>query len=126
MTRCYLAHPITEYGGSERQAMAVSTIKARGWTVVTPDEAGHQEAYEREGMSHFISVVETCDVLAFLRFPNGTIGAGVWREIETMFRLNRPVFEVETGKLKHISSVVVSEILSVEETRAMITSLKGA
>ena len=87
MTKCYFAHPITEYG-TAKQKKAIRLLKHWGWDVLNPDSKIHQLAYKAaggKGMDYFVKLVKTCDVLAFMRFPNGAIGAGVGLEMKTAF-----------------------------------------
>ena len=118
--KCYLAHPVTDYGGSERQKRAIAAIEARGWTVENPDSQVHQEAYKQHGMAHFLEVVEGCDALAFLRFTTGEIGAGVAKEIERALQLRLSVFDASGGDLKSIGEMMPFPVLSVEDTRALL------
>jgi hypothetical protein len=71
-------------------------------------------------MLHFVEVVEDCDGLAFLRFKDGTIGAGVAKEIETALRRGLLVWDASSGELVSIGTMMPTPILTVEETRAAI------
>ena len=122
--RIYLAHPITDYG-TRRQASAIALISARGWQVENPDQAHHQRAYEKRGMLHFEEVVEDCDGLAFLRFPDGSIGAGVAKEIAVALRRGLTVWDASNGELASIGSMMPTPILTVDETRARIAKYRG-
>ena len=123
--RCYLAHPVTDYGGSDRQLAAVTAINRIGWEVENPDHSMHQEAYRQHGMQHFLDVVEDCDALAFLRFPDGYVGAGVAKEIECALRRGLDVFDVSEGHLEPVD-MMPEQILTVEQTRAKIAHLKAS
>jgi hypothetical protein len=123
--KCYLAHPVTDYGGSERQLRAVSAITSRGWTVESPDQPIHQAAYERRGMRHFLGVVEQCEALAFLRFETGEIGAGVAKEIATALSCRIPVYDATSGYLKPTGVVMPLGVMSVDETRAKLSHLNS-
>jgi uncharacterized NAD-dependent epimerase/dehydratase family protein len=121
--KCYLAHPVTDYGGSARQMAAIAVIEAVGWTVETPDQPIHQDAYRQHGMQHFLDVVEDCDALAFLRFADGYIGAGMAKEIEHALRRGLDVFDVSRGYLEPID-MMPDCLLNVEQTRAKIAHLR--
>lgn len=123
MIRCYLAHPVTDYGGSDRQRAAIRLIEAAGMSVVSPDSADHETAYRARGMAHFIDTVATCDALAFLRFEDGTVGAGVAAEIEAALGRSIPVFEITPAGL--VSRGTVPCALSVDETRAKIMAIRA-
>lgn len=119
-TKCYLAHPVTDYGGTRRQLRAIEVIESRGWVVENPDTPPHQEGYRHRGMGHFIDVVSACDALAFMRFPSGEIGAGVAKEIERALQCKLPVFDVSDGKLHPVGHSMPGPILTVEKTRAIL------
>lgn len=114
--RIYLAHPVSDYG-SQRQADAIALVTARGWTVENPDQLHHARLYQERGMDHFIEVVEGCDGLVFLRFPDESIGAGVGKEIETALRRGLMVWDASSGQLESIGTMMPCPVLSVEETR---------
>lgn len=120
LPRCYFAHPVTDYGGSTRQVESIDRLVAAGWSVVNPDHADHQAGYRDHGMQHFLDAVGTCDALAFLRFPNGDVGAGVGKEIEEALRLGLPVYDVADG-MRPITARPA--VLTVDDTRALIRSL---
>lgn len=97
MTLCYFAHPISEYG-TAKQKKAIAFIKRMGFSVLNPDTIAHQVGYKAagvKGMDYFVNLVKKCNALAFLRFPDGTIGAGVGLEIKTAFDTGLPVYEIE-------------------------------
>lgn len=118
--RFYLAHPVSDYGGTPRQVAASKLIEDAGHTVENPDQPIHQQAYKAHGMDHFIEVVEGCDALAFLRFADGSIGAGVGKEIEAALRAGIPVYDASDGRLEPTGLMIPEGILSVEETRAKL------
>jgi hypothetical protein len=120
LPRCYFAHPVTDYGGSTRQIESIDRLVAAGWSVVNPDHPDHQAGYRDHGMQHFLDAVGTCDALAFLRFPNGDVGAGVGKEIEEALRLGLPVYDVADG-MRPITARPA--VLTVDDTRALIRSL---
>ena len=125
MTLCYLAHPISEYG-SVKQAKAIALIKRAGWDVLNPDTTAHQQAYQSaggKGMDYFIKLVKKCNALAFMRFPDGHIGAGVGKEMLTAFEMGIPVYEIDNGILVPTSKMP-KNILSVDETRERIKKYK--
>lgn len=121
--RIYLAHPITDYG-TERQEKAIALIGAMGWQVENPDQQHHAKAYQEHGMQHFVDLVEDCDGLAFLRFQGGDIGAGVAKEIETALRRGLMVWDISSGKMENIGTMMPFPVLSVEETRKRIADIR--
>lgn len=124
--RVYLAHPISYYDGTPTQVAAVKAINERGWQVENPDQPHHQAGYKERGMDHFIDVVQNCDGLAFIRFPDGAIGAGVAKEIEAALRQRKPLYDATSGQLTIQGEMMPFPVLSVEETRARITAWRAA
>ena len=122
--RVYLAHPISDYG-TERQARALALMRSEGWEIENPDLPHHARAYEKHGMQYFTEVVEDCDGLAFLRFPDGSIGAGVAKEIETALRRGLTVWDASSGKLVSIGTMMPYPVLSVQETRELVAAQKS-
>jgi len=87
------------------------------------DQPHHQTGYKLGGMDYFMRVVEMCSALAFMRFPNGAIGAGVAKEILAAQLVGIPIYDVSSSEL--VPNDAPRPILSVEETRAMIASLRA-
>lgn len=125
MNTIYFAHPITDYG-TERQAEAIAYL-SRDWKVVNPDHPDHQAGYAAEGMAYFERLAASCDVLAFMRFPDGSIGAGVGKEIEAAKQAGVRWIMEYFYPTRHCFVVdgVPTPILSVAQTRALIAKLRG-
>jgi hypothetical protein len=124
--KCYLAHPVTDYGGSARQLDALAAIEAKGWEAINPDQPLHQRLYKAHGMQHFLELVEDCDALAFMRFADGAIGAGVGKEIEAALRRGLHLYEIKGKRLDFYGSQMMPMgLLSVDETRAKIAELRA-
>ena len=122
--RCYLAHPVTDYGGTARQRRAIELIELCGMEVVSPDAPHHGVQYLMRGMGYFVELVRECDALAFMRFPDGSVGAGVAREIRTALAEGMPVYDTDHG-MSRVSQMPGS-VLSVDETRALIKRLSSS
>ena len=128
--KIYFAHPVTDYG-TERQAKAIAALE-RHWRenrrqpieIENPDREHHQEGYAKRGMDYFKEVVESCWSLAFMRFPNGAIGAGVGREIEWALNRSGHVYEVFDGGI-YLARDMPTPVLSVEDTRALLRELRA-
>jgi hypothetical protein len=124
LKRIYFAHPITDYG-SPRQAEAIAFLSLT-WQVVNPDTPEHQAGYAAEGMAYFEALAGSCDLLAFMRFPDGSIGAGVGKEIEAAQKAGvRWVLEYFQGQTYPVHGLP-TPILSVSQTRERIIQLKGS
>lgn len=127
--KIYFAHPVTDYG-TERQAKALAALRAhfvddlgrRHFEIENPDQPHHQAGYAEHGMEYFKAIVGECSHLAFMRFPDGSIGAGVGREINWAHIANLHVYEVFDGRL-YPTPDKPSPILTVEETRETIAAL---
>ena len=102
----YYAHPISIYDTPQEQR-DVATLEGLG-EVRNPNSKEDQEGYQKKGMDHFAGVVKSCDALAFRAFPDGSIPAGVAKEIG-YFDGRGPVFELPTATHERT--------LSVEATR---------
>lgn len=122
MMHCYFAHPVTSYNTPE-EAAAIAAIQARGWSVVNPNSPAHEAEYKRQGMGYFFALVDTCDVLTFMRFPNGAIGAGVGGEIDRACARGTPIFEAKGRFLWASPADDRWPVLSIEDTRALIKRL---
>jgi hypothetical protein len=79
-------------------------------------------------MHFFEGVVRDCDALAFVRFDDYTVGAGVGKEIQVALDCELPVFELASPRTG-VSVVRVHEmpepVLTVEETRDRLNLIRG-
>ncbi|MGH8462585.1 MAG: hypothetical protein ACRER5_00480 [Pseudomonas sp.] len=127
--RIYLAHPITDYG-TARQSQAIAALKShfadlgRPLEIENPDQPHHQSGYASGGMDYFRGVVESCHGVAFMRFPDGSIGAGVGKEIRWGYLNSSRMYEVFGGKVYPLTGDMPTPILSVEDTRATLRQLR--
>lgn len=121
--RIYFAHPITDYG-TEREGMALTWLEADGWEVENPNQPHHQAGYDQGGMEYFQRIASECDALVFTRFPDGSIGAGVGKEIEAASAAGRPIYEWFDGEI-YSAYGMPTPVLSVERTRATIKRLRA-
>ena len=109
MKLVYYAHPVSTYN-TPQEKRDLETLEALGLRVVNPNTPENQEKYKTLGMPRFEEMAKACDVLAFRAFPDGSIGAGVAKEIEWARSGNgRPIIE--------LPSCILRRTLSVEETR---------
>ncbi len=105
--KIYYAHPLSLFN-TPTEKRDVKTLESLGLEVVNPNHPDHQAGYEQHGMEYFRAIVAGCDAVAFRAFPEGSIGAGVHKEI-TEFAETKPVIELPCG--------VARRGLTVEETR---------
>jgi len=84
--KCYYAHPINTYS-TQQEVKDIALLESFGLEVVNPalflGFGGN--------MDSFVSLVQSCDCLAFRSFQDGKIGAGVAAEIDAM---HGPIFEL--------------------------------
>lgn len=129
MRRVYFAHPVSDFGTS-RQAAAIEAITAfyaaigQRIQIINPDLPEHQEGYAKKGMPYFRDLVDTCNDLVFMRFPDGSIGAGVAQEIRWASACSH-IREVHNGKLYDLNGQP-GPVLSIDDTRAVLKSLAPA
>jgi hypothetical protein len=114
--KCYYAHSIHLYG-KPQEARDVALIKALGFKVVNPNDKIHQDAYPDGGMDYFVDLVRTCDICAFRAYPDGSIPAGVHKEVLAADDIDMPmpVFELPWGLYRRG--------LSVNDTREWLHEL---
>jgi hypothetical protein len=110
--KIYYARPISLYN-SAQDKRDIELMQSLGFEVINPNKEALQERYKVEGMNVFLEAVNECDGVAFRAFPDGKIGAGVYKEIQKAVELNKQVIELPT--------ITSSRILSVEDTRAYLT-----
>lgn len=114
----YYAHPITLYGtAQERLDEAQIATETGGQYVFNPNCESLQQAYAEEGFRVFLRAVLECKGLAFRSFDDGTIGAGVGKELTLALWAGMPVFRLPEWEIVH---EVPAGILSVEVTREKI------
>jgi hypothetical protein len=73
------------------------------------------DAYKVSGMVAFRPYVQRCAALFFRAFPDGSIGAGVAKEIAWAEEMNIPVVEIPRQ--------IARRTLSVDDTKAMLAEL---
>jgi hypothetical protein len=101
----------------------VALIEAAGFEVENPDHPLHDAGYKLGGMDYFTDIVSRCAALAFMRFQDGSIGAGVGKEILAAQRAGIPIYDITEGSL--VPNDAPCPILTVEETRALIAEIRA-
>lgn len=138
--KVYFAHPISSYGsGQEKQI--VLALQAMGLTVVNPNDQEHQDKVKeiqekfsdrneasRLVMEYFISICRPCDGCIILPFPDGSLGAGIVKEVRSFMDQGKKVQEVRIdngyASLHDVTSLSEYKCLDVDSTRAMLKKLK--
>ena len=127
--KVYYAHCQAIYDSPQEQR-DVEMLKALGFEVINPNSPEYvavakkiksTPAYCVEGtasamvMDYFTKLVKDCDAVAFRALPDGTIPAGVAKEIEKAMTDGKPVFE--------LPSCVSRRVLTVEQTREYLKEI---
>ena len=116
----YYAHCMADYGKAI-EILDIGMLKNLGFKVENPNTEKHSKVVKKmqragktssEIMDYFIEVVDRCDAIAFRALPDGSLTAGVSKEINHMKELGRPIIELPYLEKR--------DILSVESTRSYI------
>jgi len=111
----YYAHPLSLYN-KPQEARDIALLESLGFTVLNPNAPEHEEGYKRLKMEYFRElVVNRCQALAFRAFPDGSIPAGIAKEVAMAQEAKYPIFELPCGILRRS--------LSVEQTREVLSEI---
>ncbi len=131
--RLYFAHPVTDYDTQwERDALSIiaQLYDLDLWEIVNPNTPEHDAGYKARGMDYFFDLLETCHGIIWSPFPDGSVGAGVAKEVYTF------TGRIKTGKRPMIYELdrdftpwedrwpTEDRLLTVDATRAMIKTLR--
>lgn len=116
--KIYTAMPVSYYGGAKEAAL-FNFLRSEGFEVRSPNTPADQDGYKQNGMAHFEGVVRQCDALCFFRFADGSVGAGVAKEIAAALDADVPVYDA-SGVNLHRMRGMPDSVLSVDDTRAKI------
>jgi hypothetical protein len=109
--KIYYAHPVSLYN-TPQEERDLATLKYL-WpdaVIYNPNSHHDQQGYKEWGFNWFLDRVSDCDLLVFRSFPDGKIGAGVWKEVNwANVECAIPVIE--------IPMLMESRVLSVDDTR---------
>jgi len=115
--RIYYAHCQSLYG-TPQEKRDIHMLMQMGFSVISPSAPEHanrarrlKEHHGSEAVMEYFTLLvkQDADALAFRALPDGSIGAGVAKEIVTAVRFDKPVFE--------LPSCIKRRTLSVEQTR---------
>jgi hypothetical protein len=110
--------------GSRASKKHVRSLQALGFTVIDPSSKEHSDKIlemknqgktSKDIMDYFVSVVEQCDHLAFRALSDGTISAGVGKEIRVMRKKGGQIIEMPNPKRK---------VLSITATRQHLKAMR--
>lgn len=127
----YFAHPVNTYGTDiEKKCISLIENKFRNCTIINPGEEYYQTSFKtykeknpRDYMNFFKELVETCSYIVYLPFIDMKIGAGVWFEVQQLYKIADNIYEINISD-NQINKVTINHVndnkLSVEETRIKI------
>jgi len=104
----YYAHPVSIYN-TPQEERDIQLLTDLGFEVLNPNTPEHSEGYKMGGMDYFESIISKCDLVAFRAFPDGSVPAGVAREIEW------------SDKVIELPSCVYGRTMDVSETREFLS-----
>lgn len=113
-TVVYYAHPLSLYN-TPQEDRDVATLQTLGFEVLNPNATVHEAGYKAQGMDYFKAIISRCQVLAFRAFADGSIPAGIVKEIAFARDLGLPVIE--------LPSAMMRRALSVDATRETLCEL---
>lgn len=108
--RLYFAHPLNDYG-TEREKKCLKLIKQEfpSSEIVNPNSKMSTEMYKLFGFVYFEMLVNTCERIVAVPFPDGEFGAGVYREMQIMENNHGPIYAIS----KNIDSLTTFNVLAV-------------
>ena len=114
--RAYYARPIS-IDGTPQAERDMALICELGFIPypVGEDKAKALSQYLAVGMEAFRPYVECCSALVFRAFPDGSIGAGVAKEIEWAQLTGLPIIEIPRQ--------IARRTLTADQTRDMLAEL---
>lgn len=113
--KIYYAHPITTYNTDSEGADLHDLARLGFSDVLNPNAPEHDAGYKQHGMEYFMGLVDECDALAYRAFPDGSIPAGVYKEMARAVSAGKPVFELQPSTYQRV--------LTVADTRKKLIEL---
>jgi hypothetical protein len=128
----YFAHPITMYdSGSERQISDRFRQRFPDVEVENPNQQHHSDGYKKGGMDYFVDLCNTQDGVFFATHSDGTVGAGVYKEVKSFLDRGAPAFYFDPEQLAFQglsgpAALGAFAIRDVPSTRALIKEERAA
>ena len=124
-TSFYFAHPVTMYDTPVERAMEQRFRSQRpGTEVENPNQPHHSEGYKQGGMDYFVQLCDRQDGVFFAPFSEGSLGAGVYKEVESFLKRGAPAFQYQpqTRDFKQVGApeVAALKVLKVDDSRAQL------
>lgn len=121
--KIYFAHPINTYG-DQIELYAIDSINRLypECILINPNCPDHQDGYKRDGMSYFRKIISECDRVVVLPFSDGSIGAGMAKEINWALRQGKKVIQLKPFEdIEEIFNLRFHRVMTVEETRTKLS-----
>ena len=106
--KIYYAHSIALYG-SIQEKRDKNMLEALGFDVVMPNTPENDLGYRERGMDHFEKIISESGGVAFRANPDGSINAGVAKEITWARYYGKALIE--------LPSMIERRALTVAQTR---------
>lgn len=122
-TSYYFAHPTSMYNTPVEKAIE-ERFRERfpDVEVENPNQPHHSEGYQREGMAYFVDLCDRQDGVFFAPHSNGSLGAGVVKEVQSFLDREAPVYRFNpvSGEFETVEDLSTFSTLSVDDTRALL------
>lgn len=117
--KIYFVHPINTYGDQiEKYAIDAIFRLYPDCILVNPNSDQHQIGYLQSGMMYSRAIILSCDRLVVLPFSDGSIGAGMAKEINWALKNGKKVIQLKPfGDIEEIFNLAFYRVLTVDETR---------
>lgn len=112
--KAYYAHCLAIYN-TKQEERDLETLNRLGFQVLNPNKPEYSQLYQEKGMKVFEELAKSCDLVAFRGLPDGSIPAGIAKEIKAAQEANKPVIE--------LPSCVLRRELDVEQTREYLKEI---
>jgi len=126
----YFAHPINTYN-TDIESQCLELIQDKfGDNIMNPSDdliqkhlIEYRKDHPNDYMKFFENLLSECNIIVYLPFKDGMIGAGVWFECKIINEKGGDIYEIdlENGTISEIDfGTVDMKKLTVEETRIRI------
>lgn len=112
--KAYYAHCLAIYN-TKQEERDLETIERLGFEVLNPNKPEYSQLYKTQGMKVFEELASSCDVVVFRGLPDGSLPAGIAKEVKAAKEANKPIIE--------LPSCLERRILTVEETREYLKEI---
>jgi len=118
MFKVYYAHPMYLYN-TKQEGRDIVLLENLGFEVVNPNSEPYISEYQKcidnghHDMNYWVDLSNTCDLIAFRAYPDGTIGSGVGAEI-----LRNPLIPVI-----ELPRMLKQRVVDLEATRQFLSEI---